>query len=38
MIEKELEVNSQEFWNQVEKEAAELEITVDYYLYEFFTS
>ena len=27
-----------EFWVQIEKEAAELEVTVDYYLEEFFCS
>jgi hypothetical protein len=29
---------AQEFWLMVEKEAAELEVTVDYYLEEFFCS
>ena len=29
---------AQEFWAMVEKEAAELEVTVDYYLAEFFCS
>ena len=29
---------AQEFWAEVEKEAARLEITVDYYLAEFFSS
>ena len=29
---------AQEFWAMVEKEAAELEVTVDYYLEEFFCS
>jgi len=29
---------AEEFWNQIEKEAAELEVTVDYYLEEFFFS
>ena len=27
-----------EFWVQIEKEAAELEVTVDYYLEEFYCS
>ena len=26
------------FWEQIEKEAAELEVTVDYYLEEFYSS
>jgi len=38
MIEKEIETTSDEFWDQVEKEATELEVTVDYYLAEFFCS
>tara|TARA_B100002019_G_scaffold290386_1_gene307975 strand:- start:1646 stop:1765 length:120 start_codon:yes stop_codon:yes gene_type:complete len=39
MIEKDpLDACAQEFWDQVEKEAAELEVTVDYYLEEFFCS
>tara|TARA_B100002019_G_scaffold248442_1_gene227387 strand:- start:421 stop:534 length:114 start_codon:yes stop_codon:yes gene_type:complete len=29
---------AQEFWEEIEKEAARLEITVDYYLAEFFSS
>tara|TARA_Y100000004_G_scaffold87999_1_gene98634 strand:+ start:57 stop:164 length:108 start_codon:yes stop_codon:yes gene_type:complete len=29
---------AEEFWAEVESEAAELEITVDYYLAEFFCS
>ena len=29
---------AQEFWVQIEKEAAELEVTVDYYLEEFYCS
>ena len=29
---------AQEFWVEIEKEAARLEITVDYYLAEFFSS
>jgi len=29
---------AQEFWAMVESEAAELEVTVDYYLEEFFCS
>ena len=27
-----------DFWKEVEKEAEELEVTVDYYMEEFFTS
>jgi len=33
-----LDTCAQEFWEQVEKEASELEVTVDYYLEEFFCS
>jgi hypothetical protein len=29
---------AQEFWAMIEEEAAELEVTVDYYLDEFFSS
>jgi hypothetical protein len=29
---------AEEFWNEIEKEAAQLEVTVDYYLEEFFFS
>ena len=29
---------AQEFWEMIEREAAELEVTVDYYLEEFFCS
>jgi len=29
---------AQEFWEEIEKEAETLEVTVDYYLAEFFTS
>ena len=29
---------AEDFWTKIEKEAAELEITVDYYLDEFFFS
>ena len=29
---------AKEFWEEVEREAAELEVTVDYYLAEFFCS
>ena len=36
MTEQEMEQESQEFWEQVEREAARLEVTVDYYLAEFF--
>ena len=38
MTNQELENVSQEFWQNVEKESAELEVTVDYYLAEFFCS
>ena len=38
MTEKELEKVAEEFWKEAEKEAARLEITVDYYLAEFFCS
>ena len=33
-----METAAQEFWDEVEKEAEKLEITVDYYLAEFFCS
>lgn len=36
MTEKEIEQASQEFWEEVEAEAAKLEISVDYYLAEFY--
>ncbi len=32
------ETTAQLFWEEVEKEAAALEVTVDYYLAEFFTT
>ena len=38
MTDKELENESIEFWETVEREAAEIEVTVDYYLAEFFCS
>ena len=40
MIEQDLNAQeiAQEFWVMVESEAAELEVTVDYYLEEFFCS
>ena len=40
MIEQELNAQqiAQEFWAMIESEAAELEVTVDYYLEEFFFS
>jgi hypothetical protein len=38
MTQEELQTASDEFWYQVEKEAEELEVTVDYYLAEFFCS
>ena len=39
-MKKELEAQqiAQEFWAMIEEEAAELEVTVDYYLDEFFCS
>lgn len=36
MTDKEMETAAQEFWEDVEKEAAELEVTVDYFLAEFY--
>jgi len=38
MTQQEMEAAAQEFWDEVEREAARLEITVDYYLMEFFSS
>jgi len=38
MTEKEIEQASEEFWAEVESEAAKLEIPVDYYLAEFYCS
>ena len=38
MTQQEMETTAQEFWDNVEQEAAELEVTVDYYLAEFFCS
>ena len=38
MTEHEMEQTAQEFWEEVEREAARLEVTVDYYLAEFFCS
>jgi hypothetical protein len=38
MTRQEMETAAQEFWDEVEREAARLEITVDYYLAEFFCS
>lgn len=38
MTQQEMETAAQEFWDEVEKEAAENEVTVDYYLAEFFCS
>ena len=35
---KEIELIAAEFWTSVEREAEELEVTVDYYMEEFFTS
>ena len=34
----EAQLIAQEFWEMVEREAEELEVTVDYYLEEFFCS
>ena len=36
MTDKELEIVAEEFWTEVEAEAERLEITVDYYLAEFY--
>ena len=36
MTDKELETVAEEFWAEVEAEAERLEITVDYYLAEFY--
>jgi|TARA_R100000005_G_C4822742_1_gene103191 hypothetical protein len=36
MTDKELETVAEEFWTEVEAEAERLEITVDYYLAEFY--
>ena len=38
MTEKEIQQIAEEFWEEVEREAARLEITVDYYLAEFYCS
>jgi|TARA_B100000073_G_scaffold335277_1_gene328728 hypothetical protein len=38
MTEQELEKAAEQFWKEAEAEAARLEITVDYYIAEFFTS
>jgi len=38
MTNQELENVSQEFWQNIEKESTKLEVTVDYYLAEFFCS
>ena len=38
MTDQEMETAAQEFWEMVEREAAENEVTVDYYLAEFFCS
>jgi hypothetical protein len=38
MTQQEMEQASKEFWEEVERESERLEITVDYYLAEFFTS
>ena len=38
MTQKEIEETADEFWKEVEKEAEKLEVTVDYYMLEFFCS
>lgn len=38
MTEQELQQVAEEFWEEVERESEKLEITVDYYLAEFFCS
>ena len=38
MTDQEMQLTAQEFWEEIEKEAENLEITVDYYLEEFFCS
>jgi hypothetical protein len=38
MTEKEMELAAEEFWLELEKEAEKLQVTVDYYLYEFYCS
>jgi hypothetical protein len=38
MTEKEMEKVAEEFWAEVEAEAERLEVTVDYYLAEFYCS
>tara|TARA_S200002703_G_scaffold157046_1_gene163998 strand:- start:231 stop:347 length:117 start_codon:yes stop_codon:yes gene_type:complete len=38
MTQEELQTASEEFWDEIEREAAKLEVTVDYYLAEFFCS
>jgi hypothetical protein len=38
MTEKEIEQAAEEFWEEMEKEAEKHEVTVDYYLAEFFCS
>jgi len=38
MTEKEMEKVAEEFWAEVEAEAERLEVTVDYYLAEFYHS
>lgn len=37
MTEKELESVAEKFWSEIESEAERLEITVDYYLAEFYS-
>jgi hypothetical protein len=38
MTEKEIEQVAEEFWEMIEQEAAENEVTCDYYLAEFYCS
>jgi hypothetical protein len=38
MTEKEMQQAAEEFWEEAEREAEKLEVTVDYYLAEFYCS
>ena len=38
MTEQEMQKAAEEFWEEAEREAEKLEVTVDYYLEEFFCS
>jgi hypothetical protein len=38
MNQQEMEAAAQEFWDEVEREAEKMEVTVDYYIAEFFSS